>query len=146
MPIRERLNVYGKYRFLVDVDGRGLSGVREVEGLNVTIDAEKHKEGPSIDAAPKLEPGLTHYGPLVLRFFVSANDELWNWVKQALEGNIQRKNLSVAVLDRKGNEVVRYLLSNAWPSSWALDKLDSQSSGPLIEELVLQYEKLDRYR
>jgi len=145
MPIRERLNLYGKYRFFVDVEGRGLSGVREVEGLNVTIDAEKHTEASSA-VAPKLEPGLTHCGPLILRYFVTANDDLWNWVKEALEGNIQRKNLSVAVLDRKGNEVVRYLMSNAWPSSWRLDKLDSQSSSPLIEELILQYEKLDRRR
>jgi phage tail-like protein len=145
MPIIERLNVYGKYRFLVNIDGKGLSGVREVEGLNVTIDAEKHKEGPSV-AAAKLEPGLTSCGPLVLRYFVTANDDLWNWVKEALEGNIQKKDVAVVVLDRKGDEVVRYMLGNAWPSSWTLDKLDSQSSGLLIEELVLQYEKFDRYR
>jgi phage tail-like protein len=145
MPIIQRLNVYGKYRFKVEVDGKGLSGVREVEGLNLTIDAEKHREGTSI-AASKLEPGLTCCGPLVLRYFVTANDELWNWMKQALEGNIQKKDVAVVVLDRRGDEVVRYTLGNAWPSSWTLDKMDSQSSGLLIEELVLQYEKLDRDR
>jgi len=142
MPIRERLSVYGKYRFLVAIEGRGLSGVGEVEGLNVTIDVQKHREGSGVMAAPKLELSLAHCGPLILRYGVTANDELWSWVKQALEGNIQRKNVSVAVLDRKGDEVVRYMLSNAWPSNWRLDKLDSQSSAPLIEELVLQYETL----
>ncbi len=46
--------------------------------------------------------------------------------------------------NQRQEEVVRYNLKNAWPSSWSLGKLDSQGRTPVIEELVIQYEELDR--
>jgi len=146
--VAERLNICGKYRFLVEIDGIARAAFREVEGLSVTIDVVEYREGPDVAMAPRQEPGLAHYGPLVLRYGVMStsgggNRELWNWVKQTLEGNTQRRDVAVVVLDRRGNEVVRYLLSNAWPSSWRLDKLDGRSSSALFEELTLQYEALD---
>jgi len=149
MPVAERLNICGKYRFLVEIDGIAWAAFREVEGLSVTIDVVEYREGSDAVNASRLEPGLAHYGPLVLRYSVigtsgGGNRELWNWVKQTLEGNTQRRSIAVVVLDRRGNEVVRYNLSNAWPSSWRLGNLDSRSSCPLVEELTLQYEALDQ--
>jgi phage tail-like protein len=147
-PVVERLNICGRYRFLVEIDGITRAAFREVEGLGVTVDVVEYREGSDVAMAPRLEPGLAHYGPLVLRYGVistsgGGNRELWNWVKQTIEGNTQRRNIAVIVLDRRGNEVVRYNLSNAWPSSWRLDKLDGRSSCALFEELTLQYEALD---
>ena len=148
MPVAERLNICSKYRFLVEIDGIARAAFREVDGLSVSMDVVEYRDGSDVAMAPRLEPGLAHYGPLVLRYGVlstggGGNREIWSWVKQTLEGNTQRRNVAVVVLDRRGNEVVRYLLSNAWPSSWRLDKLDSRSSSALIEELTLQYEALD---
>jgi len=91
-----------------------------------------------------LEPGVARYGPLVLRWGVTENAELWSWMEQTLQGNIERKNISVIILNQKREEVVRYNLEDAWPSSFSVDTLDSQDSGPAIEELVIQYEGLDR--
>ena len=57
--------------------------------------------------------------------------------------NEQKRNVVVVVLDRKGNPVAKYELTGAWPSSWRLGRLDGLLGSPLLEELVLQYEKLD---
>ena len=142
-PSSTRPEVYGKYNFLVEIDGIVQAGFAEVEGLNATIDVWEYREGNE-QTTPRLEPGLAHYGPLVLRWGVTKSADLWNWMEQTLQGNTARRNISVIILNQKREEVVRYNLYNAWPSSFSVDKLDSEYSGPAIEELVIQYERLDR--
>lgn len=149
MPIADILNLCVRYKFRVEIDGITRSGFKEVEGLSATIDVQEYREGTDPSLTNRLEPGLSHYGPLILRYAVTssgagkANKELWEWMHQNLDGSIQKKNVSVIVMDRKGNEVVRYNLTNAWPSNWRIEKLDSRASGPLIEEIILQYERLE---
>ena len=142
-PVGERPEIYGRYMFLVEIDGIVQAGFREVEGLNVTVDVWDYREGNEI-ATPRLEPGLVHYGPLVLKSSLTQSKELWNWMENTIHGTVERKNIQVVILDSKGMEVARYQLSGAWPSSWKLGKLYSQGIGPVIEELVIQYEGLDR--
>jgi len=142
-PADSRPETYGCYRFLVEIDGIVQTGFLEVEGLNATADVWEYREGNE-PLAPRLEPGLIHYGSLVLRWGLTTNEELWNWMEKTLQGNVERKNMVVIILDRTGMEIVRYELSNAWPSSWSLSKLDSRGTGPVIEELVIQYEGLNR--
>ena len=138
-----RPQVYGKYNFVVEIDGIVQAGFREVEGLNATVEVWEYREGTE-QTTVRLEPGVARYGPLVLRWGVTENAELWNWMEKTLQGNIERKNISVIILNQKREEVVRYNLRDAWPSSFTVDKLDSLDSGPAIEELIIQYEGLDR--
>jgi phage tail-like protein len=140
------LNVCGRQRFRVEIDGIANTGFREVEGLCVNIEAQVLREGTDMPAVFKTVPGLIHYGPLVLRNPVTCNagnKDLWNWIKQVIDGDDATKNVSVVLMDRKGNDTLRLDLTSVWPSSWRLGKLDSHSGVPLIEELVLQYETLN---
>ena len=134
-----------KYRFRVEIDGIVTAGFMEVEGLNVTIEVIEYREGNDPAMAPSLIPGLVHYGPLVLRKGITTNTELWEWIEQVISGNMgsARRNLSVIIQDRNGNDIARYNLSEAWPSSYSVGKLDSLGSGTAIEELVIQYEQLE---
>ena len=132
--------VLPKYRFMVEIDGIVKTGFREVEGLNVTVDDIECREGTG-QTAPRLLPGVARYGPITLRYGVTESTELWQWMKQVLDGSSSiKRSRAVILMDRAGNEVVRYLVSNAWPSSWRLGKLDSLGSGVAIEELVIQCE------
>jgi phage tail-like protein len=91
-----------------------------------------------------LIPGIVRYGPLVLRDGITTNTELWEWMESIIEGTDDRRAMSVIILDRQGNDITRYNLSEAWPSGYSVDKLDSMGSSVAIEELVIQYEKLER--
>lgn len=136
--------IYGKYNFLVEIDGIMQAGFSEVEGLNVTVDVWEYREGNEPRLTPRLEPDLAHYGPLVLRWGLTENTELWDWMEKTLDGCVEKKNLAVVILNQRREEVARYFISDAWPSGWSLGKLDSQGIGPVIEELVIQYEALER--
>jgi phage tail-like protein len=134
-----------RHRFYVDI-GSERYGFKEVEGVCVNIEAHEYRDGTDPTSAPRSIPGLVRYGPLVLRYGIAGNpinSDLWNWIKQTIEGNEQKRNVAVVVLDRKGIPVAKYALTGAWPSNWRLSKLDGLIGSPLLEELVLQYEKLD---
>ncbi len=142
-PSGSRPEPYLKYNFLVEIDGLVESRFMEVEGLNVTIGVVEFREGGG-STAPILLPGLANYGPLVLRNGLMASNELLDWMTATVNGSMTRRNLSVIILDPEGNEQVRYNFYEAWPSRWSLGKLDSLGTGPIVEELVIQYEKFER--
>lgn len=142
-PTGDRVDRHGKYRFLVEIDGITQAAFSEVEGLNVTVGVWEYRDG-SGPTAPMLEPGLARYGPLVLRWGLTESSELWDWMEGTITGDVQRRNIAVVILDKKGSELTRYCLSEAWPSGWSLGKLDSLGKTAVIEELVIQYEGLDR--
>lgn len=142
-PLGSRPEPFVKYRFIVEIDGITEASFLEVEGLNVTIDVIEYREGAD-PTAPMLIPGLPHYGPLVLRNGLTTNNELLDWLEKIVEGDLDRRNLSIVILDAGGNEVARYNVWNAWPSSWRLEELESLGVGPIIEELIIQYEGFER--
>ena len=112
----------------------------------VNIEVQDFREGIDNPTISKTAAGLTHYGPLILRNVATGNadnKDLWNWIKQVIDGDEAKKNVSIAGMDRKGDDKLRFNITNAWSSSWRLGKLDSHMSAPLIEELVLQYETLN---
>lgn len=67
---------------------------------------------------------------------------MWTWIKQVIDGDEAKKNISIVVMDRKGNDKLRFNLTQAWPSSWRLGKLYSHSGAPVIEEIILQHETI----
>jgi phage tail-like protein len=42
--------------------------------------------------------------------------ELYNWHLAVVQGNVQRKNGSILLLDRASNQVARWDFTQAWPT------------------------------
>ena len=135
-----------QYRYRVEIDGITIASFEEVEGLNVTVEVIEYREGSDISSAPILLPGLTRYGPLVLRNGITANAELWAWMEEVIDGDIEsaRRSMSVIIQDPKGTDLVRYNLQEAWPSNYSVKGLDGMGTTTAIEELTVQYEKFER--
>jgi phage tail-like protein len=142
-PTSPRPEPFSRYKFLVEIDGIVQASFLEVEGLNVTVDVVEYREGGDANT-PILIPGLPHFGPMILRNGVTANNELLEWMEKTVDGAVERKNLSVVILDADGEEVARFNVWSAWPSKWSLSKLDSLGVGSVVEELVIQYEGFER--
>lgn len=142
-PSGSRPEPYMKYNFLVEIDGITEARFMEVTGLNVTVDVVEFREGGE-QTAPILIPGLAHYGPLVLKNGLTNSNELNDWMQATVNGSMTRRSMSIIILNAEGSEEARYNLHEAWPSSWSLSELDSLSVGPIVEELVIQYEKFER--
>jgi phage tail-like protein len=143
MPNGLRVDPYGNYNFLVEIDGITRAAFHEASGIDSAIDVIEHREGGQNTTTMKL-PGLTKYSNLVLKWGATDDHQLYDWHQQCVNGNITRKNGSVVLLDRQGNEVERWNFTNAWPSKWTGPSFTAEGNDVAIETLELAHESLVR--
>ncbi|MGZ4762045.1 MAG: phage tail protein, partial [Ilumatobacteraceae bacterium] len=90
------------------------------------------------------QPGLTKYGQLVLRRGLLGSTDLWDWWKQAREGqpNVDR-NITVTLLDEERTPVWTWRFRNAFPVNYRITSLDATVSDIAVEELALTFDSMD---
>lgn len=131
------------FNYLVEIDGITRAAFHEVSGLDSTIDVIEHREGGSNTSPHKLA-GQTKHANIVLRWGMTADDELWLWHKTVVDGTIDRRNGSVVLLDRKGTEVSRWNFVRAWPSKYTVPSLSAEAADVAIESVELVHEGMER--
>jgi phage tail-like protein len=116
----------------------------EVSGLGVQVERISYREAGN-NSIVRAIPGRVTYPPVVLRYGLTTELELWEWLLTAVEGRVNRRNVSIVMLDSAGAvEVLRWNLLNAWPQEWLGAPLDAMSRELAIESLVLAHEGLQR--
>jgi len=143
MATAVRNDPYGNYNFLIEIDGITRAAFHEVSGFDSTIDVIEHREGGD-NISPRKLPGQTKYSNIVLKWGLSIDTDLVTWHQQAVDGDIQRKNGSIVLLDRRGQEVARWNFVNAWPSKWTGPSLNAEGNDVSIETLELAHEGVRR--
>lgn len=143
MATGKRVDPYFSYNFLVELDGIARAAFSEVTGLDVTTEPVEYREGGENTTVRKL-PGLTKYGNIVLKWGMTDDTELYNWHRQTVLGNVQRRNGSVIVLDRQGAEVARWNFVNAWPTKYDIPDFNATGNTVAVETLELVHEGVER--
>jgi phage tail-like protein len=138
-----RKDPFGNFNFKVEIDGIIRAGFHDVSGLDSTIDVHPFREGGENTTMRKL-PMLTKFSDIVLKWGATDDHELYDWHRQAVIGNVQRKNGSILVLDRQGSEKLRWNFFNAWPTKYDAPTLNAESTDVAIETLTLAHEGLER--
>lgn len=133
---------YGNYNFLVEMDGITRAAFQECSGFDSTIDVIEHREGGENTTVRKL-PGLTKYSNIVLKWGMTDDTALYDWHRQVVRGDIERKNGSIVVLNRKGEEVARWNFYRAWPTKWDGPDLNAEGNDVAIETLELAHEGVE---
>jgi phage tail-like protein len=133
---------YGNYNFLVEMDGITRAAFQECSGFDSTIDVIEHREGGENTTLRKL-PGMTKYSNIVLKWGMTDDTDLYDWHRQVVLGDIERKNGSIVVLDRKGEEVARWNFYRAWPTKWDGPDLNAEGNDVAIETLELAHEGVE---
>jgi phage tail-like protein len=138
-----RVDPYGNYNFLVEIEGITRAAFHEASGFDSSIDVVEHREGGKNTTPWKL-PGLTKHANIVLKWGVTDDPELYRWHQDAVNGRVRRCNGSIVLLDRAGNERVRWNFINAWPARWTGPSLMSEGNDVAIETLELAHEGIER--
>ena len=135
---------YRTYNFKLLIQGVTEGHFTQCSNMGIKVDAVAYREGGTYQIVHKL-PGRVEYDPITLHYGLTASMELWNWMMSAVKGKVERKNVSIAILDADGStEVARWDLVNAWPSRWRGALLDAMGHEAAIEEITLVFETLDR--
>jgi phage tail-like protein len=132
---------HGNYRFLVVIDGVEVASFSEARVLEAEVEVIEYRNGNEISPfTPHKIPGLAKFGDLVLKRGVTDNTELFDWFRMVLDGMVERRNISIALLDNSGDKVVTWNFSKAWPSKYKGPDMDALGNEIAIEELVIVHE------
>lgn len=134
---------YRAYNFKLDVGGDTAGHFTDVSGLGARVESIAYRQGGEHQVVHRL-PGRVEYYDVVLRYGLTASRTLWQWFQSGLRGAVQRKNVSVILLDNAGErEVMRWNLQGAWIKEWKAAALDAQGRELAVESLTLCYETLE---
>jgi phage tail-like protein len=142
MPTAQIVDPYGNFRFLVEIDGITRAAFQECTGFDSSCEIKEYREGGENATVRKL-PGLTKYSNILLKWGMTDNSELYEWHRDVVQGDVQRKNGSIVLLDRKGVEVARWNFVRAWPTKWDGPDLKAEGNDLAIETLELAHEGVE---
>ena len=138
------IDPYRSYNFKLLVAGVTEGHFTYCSDMEIDIEPIRYREGGISQIVHRL-PGPVNYGAITLRYGLTGSRELWDWMMTAVKGKVQRKNVSVVLLDADGvTEVLRWDLLNTWPCRWRGAQLDTMSREVALEELTLVFETLER--
>jgi phage tail-like protein len=139
---RPGIDHIGRFNFKVEIEGITVGAFMDVVGLESTTDMIEFNDGDSLYVRKR--PGITKCSNIILRRGFVDTDELWNWRKAVIDGNVERKSGSIIICGDDGSEIMRYNFFAAWPCRWKLSALRSIQSETLFEEIELAVEKIER--
>lgn len=135
---------YRGYNFKVLVQGVGDGHFTECSGLGVKVQSIAYREAGAGPVIHRL-PGQVEYGEVTLRYGLTSSLELWQWFLSAVEGRVERRSVSIVMVDDDGvTEVLRWSLINAWVTEWRGALLDALGREAAIESMTLVFERLER--
>jgi phage tail-like protein len=124
-------------------DGQTVRGsFAEVSGLDVSIAPIEYRNG-SEDVTVRKIPGLKSFSNIVLRRGVIGDLTLWAWIRSVLDGQVQRADGTITLLDENRQAVLRWKFRRAWPCKWTGPRLNATGNDIAIETLELCHEGLE---
>ncbi|MFY9608515.1 MAG: phage tail protein [Blastocatellia bacterium] len=141
----QRVDPFNNFNFLVEIDGITRAAFQEASGFDSAIDVVEHREGGENTTVRKL-PGMTKYSNISLKWGTAPDTDLYDWHRQWVTGDpaANRRNGSIVLLDRQGQEQIRWNFFNAWPSKWTGPSFNAEGNDVAIETLELAHEGLER--
>jgi phage tail-like protein len=141
----QRVDPLGSFDFLVEIDGITRAGFSEASGLDSTIDVTEYREGGDNETMRKL-PAKTKFSNITLKWGITDDRELYDWHRQWIKGDpaATRRNGSIVLRDRAGQERVRWNFFNAWPTKWTGPSFNAKNNDVAIETLELAHEGIER--
>jgi phage tail-like protein len=135
---------YRGYNFKLEVQGVVEGHFAECTGIGIKVNAYSYREGGNSQVTHRV-PGAVEYADVTLRYGLTASKELWTWFTKIVKGTVDRRNISIVVLDSDGqSEGARWNLINAWPAQWSGAPLNASGNEVAIESMTFVFESIER--
>jgi phage tail-like protein len=131
-----------KFYFLVKWGDQQLS-FREVSGLTIETTPIEYRAGDSKEFSVIKMPGLIKSGNVTMKKGVFKSDnKFWDWFNQIKLNTIERKAVTISLLDEGGNPTMTWTLKNAFPIKISGTDLKSDGNEAAIESIDVAHEGL----
>jgi len=132
------------FHFRVDVIGLSNGDdlrFTEVGGLSLEVTTEEVAEGGENRFVQKY-PGRLKYPELVLKRGLLVKSEVFNWIRDCIEGDaVQPRNMDVMLLNTEHEPLVTWHVVNAFPTKWAVSDLSAMANSVAVETLQFFYQR-----
>ena len=117
-------------------------GFSDVSGLSQEIQAIEYRDGlMSPSTLPLKRPGLKKANNISLkRGIVEKNNDLFNWFNNNGTPNVERRDLTISLLNDEGSPVMVWSISQAWPVKGEGPGLKATGNEIAIESIELVHE------
>jgi phage tail-like protein len=135
------------FNFLVIVtgvsdDGSDVQGAfAEVSGLEASLPPIKYRTG-SEPITERQIPGKVEYTNIVLKRGSTGDIRFWNWIVEAINGQVRRTEGAIVLLDENRTEYMRYTFRRGWPTKFTGPSLNANNNEISIETLEIAHEGL----
>jgi phage tail-like protein len=135
MALDKRRDPYLGFNFLVEIEGLVAGGFREVTGLQAEVEVCDYREGGRNGYIHRLAGPARYPANLVLKHGMTDDRSLWQWHLDVRRGIIQRRNVSIIMLDSSRSAVQQWHLERAYPVRWVGPDLRADANEVAMESL-----------
>ncbi|MBN9297685.1 MAG: phage tail protein [Filimonas sp.] len=128
------------FHFRVEWGGTNL-GFTEVSGLNVETQVIEYRDGLSPDYSVIKMPGMQKFGNITLKRGVMQGDnEFFDWWNTYQMNKIERRDITISLLNEKHEPVVVWKVRNAFPTKVDGGALKATGNEVSIESMEIAHE------
>jgi phage tail-like protein len=131
-----------KFHFQVEWGGTKI-GFTEVTGLDVETEVIEYREGNSPEYSKVKMPGMQKNPNITMKRGVfKADNDYFKWWNSVKLNTIQRRDLTISLLNEKHEPVMVWKVKNAWPTKITSTDLKAEGNEVAIESIELVHEGL----
>lgn len=131
------------FHFRVEWGGTRI-GFSEVTGLNQENQAIEYRDGSFMEYSSIKMPGLRKFSNITLkRGVIKADNDFFKWLSTIKLNTVERRDLTISLLDEAHNPVMVWKALNAFPVKVEGPALKASGNEVAIESIELAHEGLE---
>ncbi len=131
-----------KFHFQVEWGGTKI-GFTEVSGLDVETEIVEYRDGASPEYSKIKMPGMQKFSNITLkRGTFHRDNEYFKWWNTVKLNTIERRDITISLLNEEHAPVIIWKVKNAWPSKVQSTDLKAEGNEVAIESMEIVHEGL----
>jgi phage tail-like protein len=141
---------YDKFKFVIEIDGIVRAAFQTCSELTAEAANIEYKEGGRLH--PHNSPGTVTFPELTMTRGVADDFDLYNWFKDTYDAGAGTgldtpdiyRTFDIVQLNRKGEEVERYTIYDAYCRAYSAGDWDNDADEKRIETVTVQPDRWER--
>jgi phage tail-like protein len=142
MATDKRNDPFRAYNFAIEIDGVPSGAFSEVSGLTAEGDAVDYREGTDLQRNVRKLVGLRKYTNLMLKRGYTPDSALWKWYNNIMNGEPDRRNVTIVLMNEAREPVLRWHAENAWINKIEGPAFKASGNEVAMESVELVHEGL----
>lgn len=143
MATGDRNDPYRGYNFRLEIEKSAVAGFSECGGLTFDTDPVDYREGNETRLSVRKLMGLRKFMNISLKRGYTQNKELWNWYKNILNGQSDRRGGAIVLQDELHQDVLRWNWTDGWITKYEGPAFNAHTNDVTIEHLEIVVEHVE---